>query len=71
MEFLADEFELPPHGREGLDEGEAADFHKFCCGLLGEISARHAFGVLFGGWPIRRGREGDLAGGSPLGATLQ
>ncbi len=23
----ADEFELPPHGRERLDEGEAADFH--------------------------------------------
>lgn len=28
----ADQFKLPPHGRERLDEGEAADFHEmdFC-----------------------------------------
>jgi hypothetical protein len=35
---FTDEFELPPHGREWLDEGEAADFHGSLSGWIPENS---------------------------------
>lgn len=54
---FADEFELAPHGREGLNEGETADFHGYGGWIQGLVEAeigkksgeRHALGVLLGG----------------------